>query len=38
MITDADKFSLTAWMKYVQDMQAVDTASAPDIAWPEEPV
>jgi len=34
--TDADKYksSLTAWMKYVQ---AVDTASAPHIALPEEP-
>jgi len=36
MITDADKASLTAWMKYVQAVQAVDTA-APDIVWPEKP-
>ena len=38
IITDADKASLTAWMKYVQAVQAVDTDSAPDIAWPEKPV
>ncbi|MDN4629107.1 tail fiber assembly protein [Erwinia sp. PsM31] len=36
IITDADKASLTAWMKYVQAVQAVDTA-APDIDWPEKP-
>ena len=38
MITDADKASLTAWMKYVQEVQAVDTSAALDIAWPEKPV
>ncbi len=38
MITDADKASLTAWMKYVQAVQAVDTSAALDIAWPEKPV
>ncbi|WP_312045510.1 tail fiber assembly protein [Erwinia sp.] len=37
MITDADKASLTAWMKYVQAVQVVDTAS-PDIIWPIKPV
>jgi len=36
IITDADKASLTAWMKYVQAVQAVDTAT-PDIAWPKKP-
>lgn len=36
MITDTDKASLTAWMKYVQAVQAVDTA-VPDIVWPEKP-
>ncbi|MCP1438385.1 hypothetical protein J3D56_001821 [Erwinia persicina] len=36
IITDADKASLTTWMKYVQAVQAVDTA-APDIVWPEKP-
>lgn len=36
IITDADKASLTVWMKYVQAVQAIDTA-APDIAWPEKP-
>lgn len=37
IITDADKASLTAWMKYYQQIQATDTASAPDISWPEKP-
>jgi len=37
IITDADKASLTAWMKYVQEVQAVGTATASDIAWPEKP-
>lgn len=38
MITDADKASLTAWMKYVQAVQGVDTGSAPDVSWPEKPL
>jgi hypothetical protein len=37
IITDADKSSLTAWMKYVQSVQSVDTATAPDISWPQKP-
>ncbi|MCT2388630.1 tail fiber assembly protein [Erwinia pyrifoliae] len=37
IITDADKNSLTAWMKYVQDVQAVNIAAAPFIIWPEKP-
>ncbi|MGC0950888.1 tail fiber assembly protein [Pantoea agglomerans] len=36
MITDADKAYLTAWMKYVQAVQAIDTADL-DIIWPEKP-
>ncbi|MGK6329139.1 tail fiber assembly protein [Erwinia sp. DT-104] len=35
IITDADKASLTAWMKYVQEVQAINTDSAPDICWPQ---
>lgn len=37
IITDADRAVLTAWMKYVQDVQATDIAKAPDIKWPEKP-
>lgn len=37
IITDADKASLTTWMKYYQSLQAVDTSSAPDISWPVKP-
>ncbi|HFK5463615.1 TPA: tail fiber assembly protein [Morganella morganii] len=37
IITDEDKASLTAWMLYVQKVQAVDTSTAPDIIWPEKP-
>ncbi|MGC0889302.1 tail fiber assembly protein [Pantoea agglomerans] len=37
MITDADKASLMAWMKYVQDVQAVNIHEAPDITWPQKP-
>lgn len=37
IITDADKTTLTEWMKYVQAVQAIDTSSAPDISWPSPP-
>ncbi|WP_416411591.1 tail fiber assembly protein [Pantoea sp. App145] len=37
IITDADKEKLTEWMKYIQDVQAVNTAAAPDIVWPTSP-
>lgn len=37
MITDADKASLMAWMKYVQDVQAVNIHEAPAITWPQKP-
>ncbi|ORJ23970.1 tail fiber assembly protein (plasmid) [Rouxiella badensis] len=36
IITDADKTTLTAWMKYAQEVQAIDT-TATSITWPEEP-
>lgn len=38
IITDADKATLILWMKYAQEVSAIDTNSAPDIAWPQEPV
>jgi len=37
IITDADKATLTAWMKYVQTVQATDVSGAPDISWPAKP-
>lgn len=37
IITDADKATLTAWMKYVQAVQATDVSAAPDIIWPAKP-
>ncbi|AMG59822.1 MULTISPECIES: tail fiber assembly protein [Pantoea] len=37
IITDADKATLTAWMKYVQAVQATDVSGAPDISWPAKP-
>ncbi|PEI02320.1 hypothetical protein CRM79_03330 [Pantoea agglomerans] len=36
IITDADKATLTAWIKYVQAVQAVNIAAS-DIARPEKP-
>lgn len=37
IITDADKASLTKWMKYIQAVQAVDASRAPEIIWPAPP-
>jgi len=37
IITDADKATLTTWMKYVQAVQTIDTSTAPDITWPTPP-
>lgn len=37
IITDADKASLTKWMKYIQAVQAVDASQAPEIIWPAPP-
>lgn len=37
MITDTDKASLVAWMKYIQDVQAVNVEEAPAITWPQKP-
>lgn len=35
IISDEDKASLIAWMKYIKTVQAVDTSKAPDITWPD---
>lgn len=37
IITDEDKAVLTQWMKYYQQVQAVDTGKAPDVEWPQRP-
>lgn len=37
IISDEDKVKLIAWMKYIQALQKVDTATAPDINWPVPP-
>lgn len=37
IISDDDKASLIAWMKYIQALNAVDTSTAPDIEWPVKP-
>lgn len=38
LITDADKAALTLWMKYAQQVQAIDASSAPNILWPVAPL
>ncbi|MEN4712047.1 tail fiber assembly protein [Pantoea agglomerans] len=37
MISDEDKASLTLWMKYYQQVQAMNPSNAPDIKWPDKP-
>ena len=40
IITDADKATLTAWMKYEQAVQAIDVSDVsdvPDVSRPEKP-
>ncbi|HEB6949177.1 TPA: tail fiber assembly protein [Salmonella enterica subsp. enterica serovar Hvittingfoss] len=37
IISDGDKASLIAWMKYIQALNLVDTSTAPDIDWPVKP-
>ncbi|WFX57496.1 tail fiber assembly protein [Enterobacter roggenkampii] len=37
IIDDDDKTQLTAWMKYIKAVKAVDTSTAPDVGWPEIP-
>ncbi|URQ60024.1 tail fiber assembly protein [Pantoea alhagi] len=37
IITDEDRATLTDWMRYVQQLQAVDLSGAPDISWPAPP-
>ncbi|WP_045513780.1 tail fiber assembly protein [Kosakonia oryzae] len=37
IISDDDKARLIAWLQYIRLLQAVDTATAPDINWPQQP-
>lgn len=37
IISDEDKASLIAWMKYIKALQAVDISTAPGITWPTPP-
>ncbi|MDT7168171.1 MULTISPECIES: tail fiber assembly protein [Enterobacteriaceae] len=37
IISDKDKASLIKWVKYIQELNAVKTATAPDIEWPVKP-
>nr|DAR43810.1 MAG TPA: tail fiber assembly protein [Caudoviricetes sp.] len=37
IISDKDKASLIAWMKYIKAVQAVDSSKVPDITWPDKP-
>lgn len=37
IISNDDKTSLTKWMRYYQEVQEIDTSTAPDIKWPEKP-
>lgn len=37
MIDDDDKVKLTAWMKYIKAVKAVDISTAPDVNWPVRP-
>lgn len=37
IISDEDKASLVAWMKYIKSVQVTDTSKAPAIIWPIKP-
>ncbi|WP_447722517.1 tail fiber assembly protein [Edwardsiella tarda] len=37
IILDSDKERLIAWMRYAQDLAAIDVNMAPDISWPVRP-
>ncbi len=36
-ITDDEKALLNAWLDYLDELEAVDTSTAPDITWPVKP-
>lgn len=37
IISDDDKAALISWIGYIKAVQAVDTSTAPEITWPEQP-
>lgn len=37
IISDDDKAALITWIGYIKAVQAVDTSTAPEITWPEQP-
>lgn len=37
IINDENKVHLISWIKYIQALQDVETAKAPDISWPAQP-
>ncbi|WP_284296491.1 tail fiber assembly protein, partial [Citrobacter portucalensis] len=36
-LKDSEKVQYNAWLDYLDELEAVDTAAAPDIKWPEKP-
>jgi len=36
-LSTAEKATFTAWLDYLDALTAIDTATAPDIVWPEKP-
>lgn len=36
-LTDSEMAQLNSWMDYIDALAAVDTSTAPDIDWPEQP-
>ncbi|KGQ13681.1 Tail fiber assembly protein from lambdoid prophage e14 [Beauveria bassiana D1-5] len=37
IISNEDKASLIAWMKYIKAVKVLNTSTAPDVNWPEKP-
>ncbi|HBC7444563.1 TPA: tail fiber assembly protein, partial [Morganella morganii] len=37
-ISDNEKARLNAWLDYLDELEAVDVFTAPDIIWPVKPV
>ncbi|RUT67200.1 hypothetical protein CKG00_13140 [Morganella morganii] len=37
-ITDDEKALLNTWLDYLDELEAVDASTAPDIIWPVKPV
>ena len=37
IISDEDKSRLIEWMQYIKAVKAVDTSTAPNITWPDQP-